>query len=240
MHFGENQLSPRSFGISPLPTAHPTALQRGTVRASTRSYARFTLAMGSSRGFGSPPGHAPTRPRLVAEPARAHALFRLAFARAPPHRGLARDQQALAGSFFNRHAISPARAPLAGRAARGPLTARRRTVSGSLSSPSRGAFHLSLTVLVRYRSPQVVSLGGSGPPRFGRDSSCPALLEPYTPPLRPATLLDFHHLRSPVPGSVRARDAPSRLAVRSRAVATLGALTTPPAHRGRPHSVRLV
>src|SRR5204863_7612150 len=115
----------------------------------------------------------------------------------------ARDQQALAGPFFNRHAISPARAPLAGRAARGPLTACRHTVSGSLSSPSRGAFHLSLTVLVRYRSLQVVSLGGSGPPRFGRDSSCPALLEPNTPPRRPAPLLDCHHLWSPVPGNVR-------------------------------------
>jgi hypothetical protein len=32
------------------------------------------------------------------------------------------------------------------------LTACKHTVSGSLSLPSRGAFHLSLTVLVRYRS----------------------------------------------------------------------------------------
>ena len=53
MHFGENQLSPRSFGISPLPTAPLTDLQLGTVRASTSHYGRFTLAMGSSRGFGS-------------------------------------------------------------------------------------------------------------------------------------------------------------------------------------------
>ena len=36
-------------------------------------------------------------------------------------------------------------------------------VSGSLSSPSRGAFHLSLTVLVHYRSLKVVSLGGWSP-----------------------------------------------------------------------------
>ena len=33
------------------------------------------------------------------------------------------------------------------------------TVSGSLSLPSRGAFHLSLTVLLRYRSLGVFSLG---------------------------------------------------------------------------------
>jgi hypothetical protein len=36
-------------------------------------------------------------------------------------------------------------------------------VSGSLSSPSRGAFHLSLTVLVHYRSQKVVRLGGWSP-----------------------------------------------------------------------------
>jgi hypothetical protein len=35
----------------------------------------------------------------------------------------------------------------------------RHTVSGSLSLPSRGAFHLSLTVLVHYRSLRVFSLG---------------------------------------------------------------------------------
>eukprot|EP00619_Florenciella_sp_RCC1007_P020436 CAMPEP_0205947046 /NCGR_PEP_ID=MMETSP1325-20131115/69363_1 /ASSEMBLY_ACC=CAM_ASM_000708 /TAXON_ID=236786 /ORGANISM="Florenciella sp., Strain RCC1007" /LENGTH=77 /DNA_ID=CAMNT_0053318145 /DNA_START=2582 /DNA_END=2815 /DNA_ORIENTATION=- len=32
------------------------------------------------------------------------------------------------------------------------LTACRHTVSGTISLPSRGTFHLSLTVLVRYRS----------------------------------------------------------------------------------------
>ena len=36
-------------------------------------------------------------------------------------------------------------------------------VSGSLSSPSRGAFHLSLTVLVHYRSHEIFSLGGWSP-----------------------------------------------------------------------------
>jgi hypothetical protein len=44
-----------------------------------------------------------------------------------------------------------------------PPTARRYRVSGSLSSPSRGAFHPSLTVLVRYRWPRVFSLGGWSP-----------------------------------------------------------------------------
>src|ERR1700758_1581557 len=44
-----------------------------------------------------------------------------------------------------------------------PLTAGEYVVSGSLSSPSRGTFHLSLTVLVRYRSLSVLSLGGWSP-----------------------------------------------------------------------------
>ena len=37
-------------------------------------------------------------------------------------------------------------------------TACRRTVSGSISLPSRGSFHLSLTVLVHYRWQKVFSL----------------------------------------------------------------------------------
>ena len=53
IHFGENQLSPRSIGISPLSTGHPPVLQHWWVRASTDCYLRFTLPMDSSRGFGS-------------------------------------------------------------------------------------------------------------------------------------------------------------------------------------------
>src|SRR6185437_15381701 len=55
----------------------------------------------------------------------------------------------LAGSFYKRHAITHERA----------LTTCRHTVSGSLSLPFRGAFHLSLTVLVHYRSLGSISLG---------------------------------------------------------------------------------
>ena len=70
IQFGENQLSPGSIGISPLSTGHPPVLQHWWVRASTRSYPRFTLPMDSSPGFGSDPGNS-------------NALFRLAFAPAP-------------------------------------------------------------------------------------------------------------------------------------------------------------
>ena len=43
------------------------------------------------------------------------------------------------------------------------LTLCKPTVSGSISLPSRGAFHLSLTVLVHYRSSWVFSLGKWSP-----------------------------------------------------------------------------
>src|SRR5947208_3092652 len=98
--------------------------------------------MGSSRGFGSAPRHW-------------DALFGLAFAApATLHDLRLRDAERLAGSFFNRHAVTPI--------ARGPdcLWARGFRI---FWPPSRGAFHLSLTVLVRYRSPGVFSLGGWSP-----------------------------------------------------------------------------
>ena len=50
------------------------------------------------------------------------------------------------------------------------------TVSGTISLPSRGAFHLSLTVLVRYRSPDLYLALRSGLRRFMPAFSVPALL----------------------------------------------------------------
>src|SRR5207302_1155986 len=75
MHFEENQLSPGSIGISPLPTVHRLSLQPKSVRASTKFYLRFTLTMGRSPGFGSTARDF----HLL----RGNALFRLAFAAAP-------------------------------------------------------------------------------------------------------------------------------------------------------------
>jgi hypothetical protein len=71
MHFGENQLSRSLIGLSPLTTGHPPPFQRWWVRPSTRSYPRFSLPMARSLRFGS-------RTR------DSDALFRLAFATAPP------------------------------------------------------------------------------------------------------------------------------------------------------------
>ncbi len=50
------------------------------------------------------------------------------------------------------------------------------TVSGTISLPSRGAFHLSLTVLVRYRSPDLYLALRSGLRRFMPAFTVPALL----------------------------------------------------------------
>ena len=82
-----------------------------------------------------------------------------------------------------------------------PLTACVCAVSGSLSSPSRGAFHLSLTVLLHYRSLKVLSLGGWSPrlptrfhvPRGTQDPSPACARDRYGP----LTLCGgaFHHLR---------------------------------------------
>ncbi len=94
MHFGENQLSPCSVRISPLSTSPPPVLQHWWVRASTDCHIRFTLLMDSSHGFGSHRRH--------------RACFRLGCPRAPQlYRWLTCDDDALAGSFYKRHAISP-------------------------------------------------------------------------------------------------------------------------------------
>src|SRR5215212_4973065 len=135
MHFGENQLSPSLIGLSPLPTAHPPGFQPWWVRSSTRSYPRFNLAMGRSLGFGS-----------RARDCRI-ALFGLAFATAPPH-GLTSPRTTNSQAHSSKGTPSPHRS--------GAPTDCRQSVSGTISLPSRGTFHLSLTVLVRYRSPRSI------------------------------------------------------------------------------------
>src|SRR3982750_1853389 len=77
---------------------------------------------------------------------RLYALFRLAFATATPH-GLTSPRATNSQAHSSKGTPSPH--PKRVRA----LTDCRRTVSGTISLPSRGTFHHSLTVLVRYRSP---------------------------------------------------------------------------------------
>src|SRR5207342_1277756 len=136
MHFGENQLSPSLIGLSPLPTAHPLRFQPKWVRSSTRSYPRFNLAMGRSLRFGS-------RARDYI------ALFGLAFATASPH-GLTSPRTTNSQAHSSKGTPSPIAQ------VRSAPTDCRQSVSGTISLPSRGTFHLSLTVLVRYRSPRSI------------------------------------------------------------------------------------
>src|SRR6516164_9106213 len=131
MHFGENQLSRSLIGLSPLTTGHPPGFQPWWVRSSTRSYPRFNLPMARSLRFGS-------------WACNSDALFGLAFATATPH-GLTSLHTANSQAHSSKGTPSPGRSPAP--------TDRRHTVSGTISLPSRGTFHLSLTVLVRYRSP---------------------------------------------------------------------------------------
>ena len=53
MHFGEYELSPSLISLSPLPSAHPEAFQRLLVRSSIRCYPDFNLLKGRSLGFAS-------------------------------------------------------------------------------------------------------------------------------------------------------------------------------------------
>ena len=55
IYFGENQLSPGSFGMLPLTSSHPNLLLQIRVRASDRLSSTITLPKVSSPGFGSIP-----------------------------------------------------------------------------------------------------------------------------------------------------------------------------------------
>ena len=75
------------------------------------------------------------------------ALFGLAFATTTPHGLTSRH-----ATNSQAHSSKGTPSPTHHKAAQA-LTDCKRTVSGTISLPSRGTFHLSLTVLVRYRSP---------------------------------------------------------------------------------------
>jgi hypothetical protein len=171
MHFGENKRSPSSIGISPLPTAHRLVSQDKCVRASTRFYARFTLAMGSSPGFVLHPSDRQsedcTRPiQTRFRCASGCNSLRLATemnSQTHSPKGTPSDR---AGS----HRLSPALDP--------PLVLRL-LVSVRFqvlfhSARSR-TFHLSLTVLVHYRLSSVFSLG-EWAPQFPTGLACPVVL----------------------------------------------------------------
>ena len=134
------------IGLSPLPTGHPLSFQPKWVRPSAGSYPRFSLPMDSSPGFASTARDwTPCSDSLSLR--LAHTL------------NLAARRNSLAHS--TKGTPSPPR---------GAPTACRHTVSGTVSLPSRGAFHLSLTVLVRYRSQESIQAWRVVPPASHRVS----------------------------------------------------------------------
>ena len=199
MHFGENQLSRSLIGLSPLPTAHPPSFQPRWVRSSTRSYTCFNLAMGRSPRFGSRTRHY-------------IALFGLALATTTPH-GLTSRHATDSQAHSSKGTPPP---PHTKRHAKA-LTACKRPVSGTISLPSRGTFHHSLTVLSTIGH-QEVFRQPSGLGRFTQDSTSPVLLgqrthtartvsptgvSPTTPPLPRGFSYRTSFSLRPTPADVR-------------------------------------
>ena len=142
MPFGEYELSPSLIGLSLLRTAHREAFQRLSVRASIPRYRYFTLAMRRSLGFASAPTDLNAR-KCALGYAR-NGLFSLAFT------AVARLSRLTSPVTATRRFIM--------QKARRHIQKMLRPLEGAwfqvlFHSPHRGAFHLSLTVLVRYRSP---------------------------------------------------------------------------------------
>ena len=130
MHFGEYELSPSLIGLSLLRTGHPKAFQRLPVRSSSTCYRAFNLPMRRSLGFAS-------------ASADLNALLGLAFAPATALKALTSPATATRRFIMQkarRHHITWLR-PLVGA-----------WFQGLFHSSVRGSFHLSLTVLVLYRS----------------------------------------------------------------------------------------
>src|SRR3990167_9344052 len=129
MAFGENQLSPSLISLSLLVTPHPIIFQHYPVRTSNWCYPTFILDMTRSLGFGSTPGD--SRP------------FQTRFLYGSLNK-LTSPLKSNSLTHYTKGTQSPAlkQAP----------TACTQTVSGLFHSPQWGSFHLSLTVLVHYRS----------------------------------------------------------------------------------------
>ena len=130
MLFGEYELSPSLIGLSLLPTTHPEAFQRLLVRPSIPCYRDFSLVMGRSLGFASTAGN--YMPSSDSLSLRLRASWRLTSLTTVTRRFIMQKAR--------RHTTKVLR-PLVGT-----------WFQELFHSPARGAFHLSLTVLVHYRS----------------------------------------------------------------------------------------
>src|SRR4051794_26860218 len=131
IYFAENQLSPSLISLSLQSSAHPPLFQQWWVRPSTRCYPRFSLAKDRSLGFGSTACN--WRPIWTRFPFGF--TYRLNLA-------TYRNSQA--------HYAKGTRSSIPCGIALPVLVNARFQVL--FHSPYRGSFHLSLTVLVHYRS----------------------------------------------------------------------------------------
>ena len=128
---------------------------------------------------------------------RLYALFRLAFAAATPLRvNLATHRNSQAHSSKGTPSWPPE--------GDDTLTACKPTVSGTISLPSRGTFHHSLTVLSAIGHRRYSGLPG-GPGRFTADSTSPLLLgDMINDTHTQLHVQDLHHLlRCAIPSDFR-------------------------------------
>ena len=129
MHFGEYELSPSLIGLSLLPSPHPEAFQRLLVRSSIWCYPDFNLDKGRSLGFAST--------ATDSTPSSDSLSLRLQMS----------SSLTLPATVTRRFIMQKARRhtyvlrPLVGT-----------WFQELFHSSVRGAFHLSFTVLVHYRS----------------------------------------------------------------------------------------
>ena len=129
MHFGEYELSPSLISLSPPPSSHPEAFQRLLVRSSRWCYPSFNLLKGRSLGFASTPSDYP--PCSDSLSLRLHISRCLTLPEKVTRRFIMQkarrhscELRPLVGAWFQE----------------------------LFHSSVRSAFHLSFTVLVRYRS----------------------------------------------------------------------------------------
>ena len=130
MPFGEYELSPSLIGLSLLHSAHPEAFQRLLVRSSIPCYRDFNLDKCRSLGFASTPSD--LTPCSGSLSLRLRGSSRLTSPEMVTRRFIMQKAR--------RHCIRQLR----------PLVGAR--FQDLFHSPARGSFHLSFTVLVRYRS----------------------------------------------------------------------------------------
>ena len=152
MHFGENQLSRNLIGLSPLSTSHHRIFQHSRVRSSTRCYPRFNLLMDSSSRFGSTT--CDCSPYSDSVSLRLHLLrLNLATYRNSLNHNAkgTRSSLSIALSLFVSICLQDL-----------------------FHSPHRGSFHLSLTVLVHYRSVGSILPWRVVPPDSDRISRVPS------------------------------------------------------------------